>query len=79
MKLPGLIMFLALVAAATLGHVNGKSTSQAALADACQTRAFAVIYDPDTREQRHFHCFEVQLQAQPDTPQAEAVRNLLHL
>jgi hypothetical protein len=79
MKLSKLIVFLALVAAATLGHVNGKSTSQAALADACQTRAFAVIYDADTREPRHFHCFEVQLQAQPDPPKAEAVRNLLHL
>ena len=79
MKLYLVIGVLALLAAATLGYVNGKGSKQTEFVDACLDRKFAVIYDAETRAHRHFHCFELKPRARENPPRRETVRQLLHL
>ena len=63
MKLYLAMCSLCLLSGAALGHLNGKYLAAAQFVDNCDDRRFVVFHDREADEQRHFHCFEIKLDA----------------
>ena len=59
---------LSLAAGTALGHLNGKYLAAAQFVDNCDDRRFVVFHDREADEQRHFHCFEVELDTATTKP-----------
>lgn len=59
---------VALLAGVSLGYWAGHGRAQTELANGCITAGLAVVYDHQTEEQRHFHCFELKGQETPEQP-----------
>ncbi len=55
-----LMTSLALTAGTALGYWSGQGSAETGFANDCIQQGIFVVYDSESGEHRHFHCFELQ-------------------
>lgn len=63
---------LALITGAALGHWSGKQGTLDSFVQDCSESHVSVVYDRVLDQHRHFHCFEIDAQAESESEQSVA-------
>ena len=79
MRIYVLMTSITLVAGAALGYWTGQGSAQKGFAAGCEETGIVVVYDYQTEEHRHFHCFELEEPQRTKPGKAPAAGDFVNL